>query len=276
MTAHLEPTETRQDPTGPRRRPLVWLGGGIALAAVVAVGGVFLYTKVINDPEAELTTAELDKALDAPTTLAADGTETTGGGDTTASTAAGSTATAAGSGAASAVTGDWTVLAAEPTLVGYRVEEVLFGVNTTATGRTSQVTGSLTIDGTKATVATFTVDVASIASDDSRRDNQFDGRIMSASQFPTATFALTQPVDFGSVPAEGAQVTAKATGDLTLRGVTRPVTFDLTAQLEGGRIGVLGNIPVTFTDYEIPSPSFAGIEVEPTGLLEFVLVFQRG
>jgi polyisoprenoid-binding protein YceI len=98
---------------------------------------------------------------------------------------------------------------------------------------------------------------------------------MSTDDFPTSTFVLTTPIEFGSIPAEGESITASATGDLTLRGVTRSVTFDLTAQIEGGRIGVLGSIPVLFSDYEIPDPSNGFAVVKDNGLLEFVLVFDK-
>ena len=158
--------------------------------------------------------------------------------------------------------------------LGYRVKEVLFGVDTEAVGRTNQITGTLTIDGTRVTQAQFTVDVASITSDESRRDGQFTGRIMSTAEFPTAVFTLTEPIELGTAPAEGVEVAATASGDLTLRGVTNPVTFEVTAQLANGRIGVFGNIPVVFADYRIANPSIAGITTEDHGLLEFVLVFE--
>ena len=112
-------------------------------------------------------------------------------------------------------------------------------------------------------------------SDESRRDNQFNGRIMGVDQFPTSTFTLTSPIDFGEVPADGATITATATGDLTLRGVTKPVTFELQATFKNGRVGVLGNIPIVFADYGIPNPSFATISTEDNGLLEFVLIFDK-
>ena len=60
--------------------------------------------------------------------------------------------------------------------MGYRVKEVLFGQSTTAYGRTSAVTGSLTVSGAKATAATFSADLTTVASDQSRRDAQFQGR----------------------------------------------------------------------------------------------------
>jgi polyisoprenoid-binding protein YceI len=97
---------------------------------------------------------------------------------------------------------------------------------------------------------------------------------MSADEFPTATFQLTEPIEFGTIPTGDEQVTATATGELTLRGVTNPVEFEVTAQTTGGRIGVLGSIPVVFEDYGIDNPSFGAISVEDEGLVEFVLVFE--
>ena len=120
----------------------------------------------------------------------------------------------------------------------------------------------------------FVVDVASMESDDDRRDRQFRGRIMSTDEFPEATFTLTEPLELGREPGEGVEVTTTATGELTLRGVTNPVTFDVTAEQQSGRIGVLGSIPIVFADYSIANPSMAGVSTEDDGLLEFVLVFE--
>jgi polyisoprenoid-binding protein YceI len=97
---------------------------------------------------------------------------------------------------------------------------------------------------------------------------------MSSDQFPKATFKLTQPIALGVTPTNGAQVTTKATGDLTLRGVTNSVTFDVTAKQDNGLIGVQGSIPVVFNDYKIANPSNGGVTTEDHGLVEFILVFQ--
>ncbi|MEJ7799231.1 MAG: YceI family protein [Ilumatobacter sp.] len=166
----------------------------------------------------------------------------------------------------------WT--ATDESEVGYRVKEILFGVDAEGVGRTNQVTGSLTINGAQVSQAEFVVDVASISSDESRRDSQFRGRIMSTDEFPTATFTLTEPIELGTESEEGATVETTASGDLTLRGVTNPVTFDVSAKQENGRIGVLGTIPVVFADYGIANPSVSGITTEDNGQLEFVLVFE--
>jgi polyisoprenoid-binding protein YceI len=86
---------------------------------------------------------------------------------------------------------------------------------------------------------------------------------------------LTRPIDFAPLPADLTEISAQATGDLTLRGVTKPVTFDLTARRNGAAIEVNGSIPVTFADWDIPNPSTAGISTEDHGELEFLLVFNK-
>jgi polyisoprenoid-binding protein YceI len=237
----------------------------LAVAAVALVyGGILLWTKVINPPEDELSTDDLSQVLDATTTAAPlpdDAASTTLAPTTTAAPVDGD------------VSGTWT--ATNESTLGYRVKEVLGGVDTEGVGRTNEVTGTLVIDGTTVTSADFSVEVSTITSDSSRRDGQVNGRIMDTATYPTATFVLTSPIELGAIPAEGEQITVDATGDLTLRGTTKQVTFPLTAEYANGRIGVFGNIPIVFPDYGIPNPSNGFAVVGDEGLLEFVLVFAR-
>jgi polyisoprenoid-binding protein YceI len=237
--------ETSPSSVGGFPRWLKWGLIGALTILIVGYGAIFLYAKVINDSPDALDVGDLGAALDAGSTGSPDAT----GGD-----------------------GVWNIT--EASELGYRVKEILFGVDTEAVGRTNQITGSFTIEGTQVTDGDFVVDVATITSPESRRDGQFRGRIMSTDEFPTATFVLTAPIELGVESAEGAEVETTATGDLTLRGVTNSVTFDVTARQADGKIGVLGNIPVVFADYSIGNPSTGGISTEDHGLLEFVLVFE--
>lgn len=241
----------------------------IVVLAVVAIGlvygGILLWTKVINPPEEKLSADDLSAALTASTTTVQPPTdETSVATDSTTTTVAVDF---------DGVNGPWR--ATSESTLGYRVKEVLGGIDTEGVGRTNAVTGSLVIDGTTVTSAEFTVDVASITSDSSRRDGQFNGRIMDTATYPTATFVLTTPIELGTVPAEGQQITVEATGELTLRGTTNTVTFPLTAEYANDRIGVFGNIPVVFSEYLIPNPSNSFAVTGDDGLLEFVLVFAR-
>ena len=258
------------------KRWIKWVVIGGVAAVVLFFAGIFIYANFINDSPDALDETDLSNALTATTEAGASETttastdEATATTDPTATTGAPTSESPAGD---TGFDGDWIPTAASE--FGYRVDEVIAGVNVTAVGRSNEIDGLLTIAGTTATVVDIEVQVDSITSDDSRRDSQFTGRIMSADEFPTATFSITEPIEFGEIPTDGEQVIATAVGELTLRGVTNPVTFEVTAQTTDGRIGVLGSIPVLFEDYGIDNPSFGAIATEDDGLVEFVLVFER-
>ena len=247
-----------------KRRKWPWILGGVVLLIVVAaIAGPFIYIHFIQaDPKPALTFENID-ANAGPTTTVAGATT-----DPPATAAAGG-----GVASSDSIDGTWNVTTGSQ--AGYRVKEVLFGQSTDAVGRTSAVTGSLTISATTVTDGSFTVDLTKVTSDESRRDDQFQGRIMNTSQFPNATFKLTKPIDLGSLPADKTEVTYTATGDLTLHGVTKQVDAAITARRNGADIEVSGTIPVVFADYQINNPSTAGVTTQDNGVVEFLLVFAK-
>ena len=149
------------------------------------------------------------------------------------------------------VEGAWTLTG--DSVAGYRVVEDFVGglSDFEAVGRTSEITGDLTIEGTTVSVAAFSVDVASITSDDGMRDNQFRGPIMNADEFPTAEFAITSPIDLGDDPGSGEIITVEAAGELTLRDATVDVVFPLEASLVGAEVQVAG--AVSYTHLTLPT-----------------------
>jgi polyisoprenoid-binding protein YceI len=171
--------------------------------------------------------------------------------------------------AAGPVSGTWKVSTGSQ--AGYRVQEILFGQHHTAVGRTAKVTGSVVISGTTVTAASFSVDMASVKSDQASRDAQFDGFIMETYHYSHADFRLTRPIQVGALPALAKVVTEEATGLLTLRGVTHVVSFPVRAERVAGGIDVTAEIPITFSVWHIPNPSFAIAQVGSTGLIEVLL-----
>ncbi len=243
------------------RHWLRWLIGAVVVLAALAAAGPFVYIHFFNSTPAALSLSPGNSA-------------------SASSSASPSSSTATANTAASgAVAGTWTV--GSGSVVGYRVNEVLLGQNATAVGRTTSVTGHLTISGSAATAASFSVPMDTIHSDKSQRDAQFDGRIMDVAQYPTGTFTLTSPIELGSLPASGVIKSYTAHGQLTLHGTTRAVTFTLTAERSiakngGNEIEVAGDRPVQFSDNNIQHPSFAGfVTPQDHGLLEFLLVFTK-
>ena len=171
--------------------------------------------------------------------------------------------------------GTWQVEANADSVVGYRVKEILFGQSTEGVGRTSDVTGDLRIDDDAVVEGSFTVQMGTLVSDAANRDRQFNGRIMDTSTFPTAKFVLSSPITLPPDAVSGNVLDLEATGDLTLRGTTRTVTFPIKAKVEGSVFTVVGNVTIVFEEWGIPEPSLPGINVEPEGLLEFSLVFGK-
>ncbi len=203
---------------------------------------------------------------------------TLGGGDGPAplSLDDGTTSTTAGAGAGtteedSSPDGPWRLT--DRSQAGYRVlEDRLGGVqNIEAVGRTNQVEGGFTVDGTTVTDVRAEVDVASITSDSSLRDGRFAGSIMDTAQFPTATFEA-DTVDLGTVPATGTTAKVTVPGTLTLKGQSRPVTVELEVRRGAAEIEILGSIPVVFADYGIETPQPPGLKVRDEGTVEFLLV----
>jgi polyisoprenoid-binding protein YceI len=240
-------------PGGRRRHWGRWAIGVIAVILLIAVGGPFVYIHFIEGKAP----APLSITNQSTTSRLAGGTD--------------STSSAGSAGATTSVEGTWKVTSGSQ--AGYRVTEVLFGQNNTAVGRTSSVTGTITIAGTNVTTGSFTVDMTTVKSDRSQRDNQFQGRIMDTVSYPTATLTLTKPIALGTIPAEGATISEQSTGNLTLHGTTRAVTFQVMARRSGSTIQVSGSIPITFANWNIPSPSFGPVTTEDHGILEFLLDF---
>jgi len=160
-------------------------------------------------------------------------------------------------------------------VAGYRVRETLFGASNIAVGRTNTITGSLTVAAGRLVAGSFSVDVASVKSDRSARDDSFKIRIMEVDTYPTATFNLTQPVDVASLASGSGRQVIRVTGTLKLHGVTKTVTLPVTVTPTGAAVNVTGSTPVTFADYAIANPSNAIAQTESSGALEFSVNFVR-
>lgn len=149
---------------------------------------------------------------------------------------------------------------------GYRVEEVLNGQDVTVTGRTEDVTGSVTLDDGTLTAATVEVDLTTVATDEPSRDDYFRTQAIDTAEFPTATFELTEPV---AVVTDGSDLAL--VGDLTVAGVTQEVTVTAQAGTSGDGLQVVGSTPITFSDFGVTAPNLGFVVVEDTGAIEFSL-----
>jgi polyisoprenoid-binding protein YceI len=178
----------------------------------------------------------------------------------------------AASGAAEGGAERWRPLVGKGTFVGYRVDEKYLGVGVrTAVGRTSAVTGTVTVDGDRVEAADLTADMRRVVSDQSRRDDTLRYRGIETDRYPSSRFTLAAPVALSAGQRH-------AKGTLTLHGRRAPIDVAVRGQrVAGGRLELVGSAPIEFARFGIDPPSVAGIvTVEDHGLLEFRLVLGRG
>jgi polyisoprenoid-binding protein YceI len=245
--------------------------------AVVAVGAgaYFAYdTFLRGDDVAPLAlpsaSADAGVASEAPAESAATPSEAP------AATTDGTTST----GASADVAGTWTIT--DGSEAGYRVREQLANLpaESDAVGRTSDVTGSITLvaagDGAQLTDGSIEVDTTTIESDEGRRDNRMRDEGLETDAFPTATFTITGPIDIPATALAGEATDITLAGDLTLHGVTKAVEIPAQAQLADGKIQVAGALTFPLADFDISAPNIGGfiVSIADEGALEFLVVFE--
>jgi polyisoprenoid-binding protein YceI len=225
---------------------------GLAIVVVAAIAGPFIYIHFIEGTP--------------PAKLALPSTSTTSANGSTSSTSPGAT---------KSLEGTWNV--GPGSVAGYRVGEILIGQSTTAVGRTSQVWGSLTIASNMVTAGTITVNMASVESDQAQRNAQFAGRIMDVAKYPTATLVLTKPIVLGTNLATGSVQHYPASGQLTMHGVTNPVSFEVSAVKTSSGVAALAQIPILFSSFGIANPSVGGlVNTSSAGTIEVLLSLTQG
>ena len=107
--------------------------------------------------------------------------------------------------------------------------------------------GALNIDGNKLIGGNFTIDLKTIKAldiTDPGYNQKFIGHITSGDffeieKFPTASFVITK--------VAGNQVT----GNLTVKGITKSITFPAEIAVKGGKVTAKANITIDRTDFNI-------------------------
>ncbi len=264
-------TSSSDDPAaapGPPRmgRPGRWMAAAVALAAVAVGIGLWLF--FAGDTPDEVS---LDDAIGGLDTQAGDGSA-----DATGVDASGAAGSIAGQWIIDTETGEFDDDAATGSFAGFRIEEELRSIgSTTAVGRTGAIAGSMTVDGTTVTAASFEIDLTTITTDDSRRDDNVQDALETGS-FPTASFVLTSPIELGDGAASGESVSVTGAGDMTIHGVTNPVEFAIDAQLVDGLVVAVGSTTMTFADFGVEVPDGGPvISVDDVGVVEFQFLLRQ-
>lgn len=147
----------------------------------------------------------------------------------------------------------------------FTLDEELLGKPTTVVGTTSLVSGEITInpaDLSKTTIGTIQIDASDLATDSDRRDGAIQRFILQASNeaYRYITFTPTAIEGLPSTASSGDTVDLQITGDLTISGVTKPVTFAATITgVSAGQISGLATAQVLRSDYNLTIPSVPSV-----------------
>ena len=150
----------------------------------------------------------------------------------------------------------------------YTVEEEFFGGAVSRLGKelglfvpigvTQEVNGQLTLNLDGAPVlesGEIIVDINQLTSDDNRRDNRIRERALQSATYPIATFVATSIEGAPESYQDGEEVTFLLLGDITIREITQPATFEVTASLTEDTIKGVATSQLLMTDFGFDPPS---------------------
>jgi polyisoprenoid-binding protein YceI len=162
---------------------------------------------------------------------------------------------------------------ASGSVAGFRIEQTFLGVTSEITGRTDGVTGAMTTPGNRIDSFEATIDLLSLTTDGKQPAPQF-ATSLETERFPHATVRLTEPIPLDAAFTSGATAEFTVSGELTLHGVTRPITTAVTARRDAAGIAVTGSVPIRFADWNIGEPQGYGTlgSLADHGSAEFLLV----
>ena len=151
------------------------------------------------------------------------------------------------------------VLAPDGNEARYRVREQLVSLDfpNDAVGATRGITGSLVLDAEGQVVpaeSRFVIDVTTLKSDRERRDGYLQRRTLETAQYPTVILVPTAIRGLPwPLPTSGT-FAFEMDGDLTIKGVTRTVRWQVKAEAVGGGFAGSASTSFTFAAFELTKP----------------------
>jgi polyisoprenoid-binding protein YceI len=160
----------------------------------------------------------------------------------------------------------------------YRVKEQLAKLNlpNDAVGVTDWVIGMVTFDVDGKVIpgkSKITINASTLTSDEDRRDNRIRKDILQTNRFPTVDFVIKKtPGLTWPLPGSGDGL-FELVGDLTIRDVTKEITWNVSAIFTPNQIQGLAETSFTFGNFELDRPSgMAILSVEDLIRLELDFV----
>ena len=243
--------------------------GGLAVVIVLAVGiGAYSVLRTPAAPSASLAAIPLDSTGGASSASAAASVSAAASASASAAPSASAAAASAeteASGTAS-VAADASVAAsavvasivADESEARFVIDEVLNNAPKTVIGTTKQIAGELAVDPgdpTKSRVGTIQVNARDLTTDSDFRNRAIKNQILQTDQYELITFEPTELTGLPTSGAVGQTYTFQMNGNLTIKDVTKPVTFDVTVTPESEtRLTGTATATIKYADWGITIP----------------------
>jgi polyisoprenoid-binding protein YceI len=167
----------------------------------------------------------------------------------------------------------------EESEVRFIIHEELFGQPKEVIGRTDQVAGDVLVNLDNPALAELCgvqINLRTILTDNEFRNRAIRGQILQSAQdeFEFSDFTPTEITGLPETVTPGEPINFQIAGDLRVRHITNPVTFDVTATLVSDtRLEGTATADVTREQYELTipnAPGVANVTNEVTLELDFV------
>ena len=153
----------------------------------------------------------------------------------------------------------------EESEVRFILNEVLRGQPNTVVGRTDQVAGQVFVNFEQpaaSRVGPIRINLRTLQTDSGMRDFTIRGQILQSArdEFEFAQFTPTEVAGLPAAVTLGEPLTLTITGDLTVRDVTQPVTFQANVTpISEDRLEGLATATVLREDYGLTIPNVPGV-----------------
>ncbi|MBA3379932.1 MAG: YceI family protein [Chloroflexia bacterium] len=145
----------------------------------------------------------------------------------------------------------------EESTASYVAQEELASVGANeVVGTTNAIIGSILFDaeGMPLECSNFAVDMRTLVTDESRRDNYLRSNTLQSDEFPFAIFVVASVEGLDGPLAEGEATAVQLLGDLTLHGVTQPVTWEAEFTRDGAALTGTATTTFVIEDYGMEKP----------------------
>jgi polyisoprenoid-binding protein YceI len=146
-----------------------------------------------------------------------------------------------------------------------------------AIGRTKDVSGELQLEGDgilRGQILNMRVDLRTLTSDQSRRDNFIRQNTLQTDQFPYVEFRSTE-TSGPAVFRPGEEVDFQIPGLMTVKGQERPIVWEARAKLDGDTITGTATVRVKLSDFGLEPPRLAILSVDDEMTWQIDLVAER-